>query len=131
MSANKPTSVSVIAWFYMISGSLSILSAFAYLYVHFTRPEISSGAFIGVAQILIATLLVVAGKLFLNGSEVMRKVLELSTYALAVGLLFFSITTWLKSNDPSVLAMVALYLTPLFFISRALRSDKVKNYMGA
>ena len=129
MSADRPTSVSVVAWFFMILGVLSILSAIGYLFVHFQDPSISFGLWPGVLQIVVAGSFVVAGAQFLRGSALMRKVLEFGLYLLAIGVVAYG--AGFSSNFGSLLplASAGIYLVPLFFVVKALRSQKIRNYV--
>ncbi|KZZ60091.1 hypothetical protein A3762_03710 [Oleiphilus sp. HI0125] len=128
MNSDRPTSVNVIAWFFMILGGLSILSATGYLLVYFQEPSTSFGVLPGVLQILIAGSFVVAGALFLRGSARMRQALEWGSYLLAIAIIAYGIN--FSSNFGSALpfAFIAIYLVPLFFVVKALRSQKVRNY---
>ena len=129
MSSNRPTSVSVVAWFFMILGGLSVLSAIGYLFIHFQQPSTSFGLWPGILQIIVAGSFVIAGALFLRGSAPMRKVLEIGSYFLALGIVAYSIS--FSSNFGSLLpfAFIAAYLIPLFFVIRALRSQTVRTYV--
>lgn len=129
MSNERPTSVSVVSWFFIISGLLAVLSAIGYVFVAVSEPNTASPVWKGVLQILIAAFLVVAGIFFLKGSAKARLFLEYSTYALAFFFLSYSValaSTW--GYGPLFGAIV--YLVPLFFINRALRNPKVVNFVN-
>lgn len=130
MSIDRPTSVNVVAWFYMILGSLSILSAIAYLTVHFIEPDNSFGFWPGFVQIIIAGGFVLAGFLFLRGSARMRNFLEIGTYVLSALIIAWTINLAVEFDSPFPLLGSAIYLIPFYFVAKALRGDKVKNYVG-
>ena len=134
VSADRPTSVDLVGWFFMISGSLSILNAIGSLLVHYQTPSNSFGLWFGVVQILVAGGFVVAGALFLRGSAPMRQALEYGAYLLAIAIIAYGIYGINFSSDVHSallfgMAVLTLLLSPLFFVVKGLRSQKVRNYV--
>ena len=73
----------------------------------------------------------VAGALFLRGSAPMRQALEYGAYLLAIAIIAYGIN--FSSDVHSALlfgmAVLTLLLSPLFFVVKGLRSQKVRNYV--
>jgi len=130
MENKRPTSVNVVGWFFIIIGSLSILSAIGYVAVTYINSKSFLGAWPGLAQIIIAGTLAYAGFGLLRGSALMRQVLEVSSYGLVVLLIGYIIHVSQQFGTWLPLAGMLIYLIPLGFVIVALRGQKVKTYVS-
>ena len=128
MTIERPTSVSVVSWFFIIIGSLSVLSAIGYIVVSIINGISIAGAWPGFVQVLVAGFLVYGGVGLLRGSELMRKALEIVSYTLAIAILAYSVSVARDLSSLVPLFGFAMYIIPLAFVVRSLRSEKVKAY---
>ena len=128
MPNERPASVSVVGWFFVVIGGLSFMSAVGYVAVSVLEGKGVADAWPGLLQMAFAGFIAYGGFGLLRGSSSMRKALELSSYLIVVLLIIFS-TIWVSTYSswgPLISAFV--YAVPLIFVIRALRSEKVKIY---
>ena len=128
MPNERPTSVNVVGWFFIVIGGLSCMSAVGYLAVSILNGKGVTDAWPGLLQMVFAGFVAYGGVGLLRGSSLMRKALELSSYLIVALLIIFS-TIWASdysSWGPLISAFI--YAAPLMFVIRALRSEKVKLY---
>ncbi|AFJ02644.1 hypothetical protein Q7C_1495 [Methylophaga frappieri] len=152
----RPTSVSVIAWAWIVIGFLMLISATLGLFAHL----VTSGYFsesdwqfttylyptIALTQIAVAIMGLVAGIFFLKMRPWARFTLEILTWLsilLLAGFFFFVMMKILNmgsvdaSHAPQIVsifmtfAMILMYGLPLFFVLRRLRSPKVRLAVNA
>ncbi|WP_257282029.1 MULTISPECIES: hypothetical protein [unclassified Endozoicomonas] len=129
MSNEIPTRVHVVSWFFMIIGSLSVLSGAGNLMVRESGDLAISIIWPVLMQIFIALMLIVGGYGLLKGSELMRKLLVRLSFLILILMAIFYVD---KSFDFSFVYSLAIgylfYLVPLIFVIRALQSDITKGY---
>ena len=130
MENERPTSVNVVGWFFIIIGSFSTLSAAGYIVVTYVNSKSFLGAWPSLVQIIIASTLVYAGIGLLRGSALMRQVLELSSYGLVALLIGYIIHASQQFGTWWPLAGMLIYLIPLGFVIVALRGQKIKTYVS-
>lgn len=128
MSNERPTSVSVVGWFFMIIGGLSLLSAIGYIVASTINGNAILSAWPGFVQILIAGFIAYGGFGLLRGSAFMRQALEVSSYLIVVLLVVYSVSVARDFSSWGPFLGLALYIIPLAFVIRALRSRRVKAY---
>jgi len=128
MSNERPTSVSVVGWFFMIIGGLSLLSAIGYIVASTINGNAILSAWPGFAQILIAGSVAYGGFGLLHGSAFMRQALEVSSYLIVVLLVVYSVSVARDFSSWGPFLGLALYVIPFAFVIRALRSQRVKAY---
>lgn len=128
MSRERPTSVNVVSWFFIIIGTLSAISAIGYIVV----GNINGGSILdswpGLVQVVIVCALVFTGSRLLNGSEQARKVLLFSSFLLVVMFIGYSFWLYRKFESLGPLLNLIIYLIPMFFVIKALRSKKIETY---
>lgn len=132
MSNIKPTSVHVVGWTFVIVGMLSMLSGVLYLFAVAENGQSLLSSWPGLMQVLLAGFLSWCGFSFMQGSAQMRKILELSSYAIAILVLVYGVNMAQEFGSwslPLVLGL-ALYLIPIALIVKALRSEKVRTYVS-
>ena len=128
MSKERPTSVSVVGWFFLIIGGLSVLSAIGYIIVSTVNGYAIFSAWPGFVQLPIAGFVAYGGFGLLRGSAFMRQALEVSTYLIVVLLVVYSGVLARDFSSWGPFFGFALYIIPLAFVIRALRSQRVKAY---
>lgn len=130
MINERPTSVSVVGWFFIIIGSLSCLSALGFLVVSLSGELPASRTWIGYVQLIVAGFLAYAGFQLLKGSAFMRQALEIASYALVLLIVVYGARMGLDFRSWFTALIHAIYLIPFVFVIRALRSEKVKTFVS-
>ena len=137
----RPTAVSVVGWAWIVIGGLALLSSLLNLFLLATDAPQAFGSWLPAAlaaQCLLGAVGLYGGIRFLRLDERARKVLEYMTSAFAVLLVASAIggVVFVAPDLDSSLVlalfaafMLALYGVPLFFMLKALRSQKVKDAM--
>ena len=128
MTNERPTSVSVVGWFFMIIGGLSTLSAVGFIVVSFINGQSIAGVWPGYVQILIAGSVAYGGFGLLRGSAFMRQALEVASYLIVLLVLAYGVTLARDMSSWVPFFGFAIYIVPLAFVIRALRSQRVRVY---
>lgn len=126
MSKERPTSVNVVGWFFMVIGSLSSLSAIGYILVSAVNGNAIFSAWPGFVQLLIAGFVAYGGFGLLRGSAFMRQALEVSSYLIVVLLVLYTGAVARDFSSWAAFFSFALYIIPFAFVIRALRGQSVK-----
>lgn len=136
MHIKRPTSVSVIGWFFIVIGTLSITSGGLAFLVSISQdiPQQQGFGIVLTAQVLIAAVAVYAGVRFLKGSRSMRYVLEaIAWLLLAAIVLFYMKMAPNFMSEPIAIALVVLnfitFAGPFAMTIYFLRGVKVRKYL--
>ena len=131
----KPTSVSVIGWFFIIIGGLSLLSGFMALFVSISQEMLEVNfALMVLLQFIVATFAVVGGIGFLKGKKSMRYLLEgIAWFLLSALILFYAKIAPNFSSEPFAIAIVVInfciFSIPIGLVIYFIRGSKVAKYL--
>lgn len=114
----------------MIAGGFAALSGVGYIVAASMTNNSDPNPISGIAQVVIAVGLAYCGYSFMRGSETMRKILKVSSYMLICFFLYFGFGSYSDFDSVGPLLVVMIYIIPLFFVIRALRSETVKSYFS-
>ena len=128
MSNDRPTSVSVVAWFFIIIGALSVISAIGYIVVSMASDNVTGSALVGALQIVIAGFAAYSGYGLLRGSSVMRQALEILSYLLVLALGVYGVILARDFSSWGPLVNSGLYIVLFAFVIRGLRVQKMREY---
>ena len=130
MSDGKPTSVHVVGWTFVVVGMLSALSGVLYLFAGAENGKGLLSSWPGLVQVPVAGFLSWCGFSFMRGSARMRKVLELSSYAIVILVVAYGLNMVREFGSWLLPLGLVLYLIPIGLIIQALRSEKVRAYVS-
>ena len=128
MANDRPTSASVIGWFFIIIGALSIVSAIGYIVVSMIGDTALGSAWLCAVQILVASFAAYSGYGLLRGSSVMRQALEILSYLLVLSLGVYGVILASDFSSWAPLINTGLYIVVFMFVIRGLRGQKVRDY---
>lgn len=130
MSEVRPTSVNVVGWSFIIVGALSVLSGIGYLVAGVANGQSLFEGWPGLIQVPIAGFLALCGALFMSGSSLMRRLLEVASYLLVLLIIGFGLKSSHESGSWMPFFSIVIYIVPFGFIINALRSETVKTYVS-
>ena len=132
----RPTSVSVIGWFFIVMGGLSVISGALALALSASLETESDLVPLWqiIVQIILASSAVIGGFYFIKGSVLSRYYLEVLTWVCLILLVYFlrNFTGFLSSGGMGATVFIIntlVMLVPLGLILYFIRCSKVKAYI--
>jgi len=130
----RPTSVSVIGWTFIVLGGLSLVSGSLALFLLLSK-DVGPAPWQILLQGVVAGAALIGGVYFLKGNRTARYVLEAIAWLALVALVwFYSGISPQLSSDPAGIAVVVLnflvMVVPLVLILYFIRKRKVMEYLN-
>ena len=128
MNKERPTSINVVSYFFIVTGTLSTLSGIGYIVATFSNGFTLINSMPAIVQVSIASSLIVAGAGLLKGSERMRNYLKIISYLIIVVFIIMGVKLSIDYNSLAPAFGFILYSVPILLVIRALSSTKLKSY---
>jgi len=123
-----PTRIKVVSWFFVVFGLLAAFSAIGSVSIGIADNHSLASYWGENIQIIISFFLVYGGRKLLEGSPSMRSYLEIMSYVIIALLFVFNASFVEKFGLWGPLISFTIYLVPMIFVIRALRSDIARAY---
>ena len=128
MSNERPTSASVVGWFFIIIGCLSVITGIGYIVVSVINGNSLGSALLGFVQIAVAGFVAYAGYGLLRGLAIMRRALEILSYLLVILFAVFGVNLARDFSSWGLLVSSSFCMILFVFVIRELRSQKIQVY---